>query len=417
MEKDGLRRQLEEWEEKEERWRSERRRLNSEIDKLESQLADAKAAAARKRTVEPAESKAADAASILKIQEAADERIKKAAAEWETERAQLKSQVNRLEGAVAEAITRASNPMRATQSVKEQFEVEVTRIAKEKTELEQAFLRGKTEWEQERLKMAGEMVKLRRAAQIMGRPVPKDDAAETNPKVLDLEKQLKEAHAKWTAEREQLVGQIHKLEESARQWDTERRQLNDHAAQLQQAFMQAEAKIQGHEAASRGINPSEEKLQELRRDKEALQRQLQEAQTAGDAERRRLEQQLQRMSETQAGVSNEVVDQLRKQYEQRLQEAIVQKTQLAEQLQSASSLLETERKRLSAAQAGGSSGRDTEVIKTEISRVETLISEIISIIDSPDTELSTIIRKNVEKAELDAYLRGILFSIGRKKEN
>jgi hypothetical protein len=79
----------------------------------------------------------------------------------------MKSQINRLEGAVAEAIARASNPMRATQSVKEQFEVQLNRVAKEKTELEQAFLRAKTEWEQEKLKMTGEMVKLRRAAQIM----------------------------------------------------------------------------------------------------------------------------------------------------------------------------------------------------------------------------------------------------------
>ena len=49
---------------------------------------------------------------------------------------------------------------------KKQFEAEMTRVAKDKTELEQAFLRGKTEWEQEKLKMTGEMVKLRRAAQI-----------------------------------------------------------------------------------------------------------------------------------------------------------------------------------------------------------------------------------------------------------
>jgi chromosome segregation ATPase len=417
MEKDGLRRQLEEMEEAAERWRTERRKLNAEIDKLESELADAKAALARKRTAAPAESKGADAASILKVQEAAEERVKKAAAEWETERAQLKSQVNRLEGAVAEAIARASNPMRATQSVKEQFEVEVSRIAKEKIELEQAFLRGKAEWEQERLKLAGEMVKLRRAAQIMGRPIPKGEAPEVNPKVRDLENQLQETLAKWTAEREQLVGQIHKLEESARQWDTERRQLNDHAAQLQQAFIQAEAKIQGYEAAARAPNPSQEKLQDLKSEKDALQRQMQDAQTSWDAERRRLEQQLQRMSETSERVSTEVVDQLRMQYEQRLQEAILQKTQLTRELQSASSLLESERSRLSAAQAGSSSGLDTEAIKAEISRVETSISEIIAIIDSPDTELATVIRKNVEKAELDSYLRGILFSLTGKKDD
>src|SRR5438105_14986703 len=118
MDKDGLKRQLDDMEEAAERWRTERRRLNAEIDKLESELADAKAAAARKRATAATESKASagDAAAILKAQEAAEEKIKKTAAEWETERAQLKSQINRLEGAVADAIARASNPMRATQS-------------------------------------------------------------------------------------------------------------------------------------------------------------------------------------------------------------------------------------------------------------------------------------------------------------
>jgi len=416
MEKEGLRRQLEDMEEAAERWRTERRRLNAEIDKLEAELADAKAAGARKRAAAQADPKPAgiEPAALLKIQEAADEKLKKATADWETERVQLKSQINRLEGAVADAIARASNPLRATQSVKEQFEVELNRVAKEKMELEQAFLRGKTEWEQERLKMAGEMVKLRRAAQIMGRVIPKEDAPEINPKVRDLESQLRENLAKWNTEREQLVGQIHKLEESALQWDTERRQLNDHAAHLQQAFMQAEAKIKTYEVAAQNPNLSEEKIQDLKRDKESLQTQLQESQNAWAEERRRLEQQLQRMSETRERVSNEVVDQLRKQYEQRLQEAIDQKTQLAQELQNASVLLESERSRLSAAQAGAPSGLDNEAIQAEIKRVEKSIGEIIAVIDNPDTELSTIIRKNVEKAELDAYLRGILYSIGRK---
>ena len=85
-----------------ERWRAEKRRLNSEIDRLEAALVDAKEAAARKRP--DSDAKEQDPAAIAKLQEAADEKLKKAAAEWETERARLTSQVNRLEGAVAEAI-------------------------------------------------------------------------------------------------------------------------------------------------------------------------------------------------------------------------------------------------------------------------------------------------------------------------
>jgi hypothetical protein len=44
-----------------------------------------------------------------------------------------------------------------------------------------------------------------------------------------------------------------------------------------------------------------------------------------------------------------------------------------------------------------------------------MIREIGEFIDDPTTELSSVIRKNVERAELDAYAKGILFSMGRSK--
>jgi hypothetical protein len=405
-----------------EQWRAERRRLNAEIDKLESALVDAKAAAStRKRGGAAEKPQTVDALAYAKVQEASEEKIRAARKEWEDERAKLLSKINRLEGAVADAIARASNPLRVTQSVKEQFEVELNRATKEKTEIEQAFLRAKTQWEQEKLKMTGEVVKLRRAAQIMGRPVPREDAPEVNPKVRDLENQLKDSLDQWNAERDRLVVQIHKLEEASRQWDTERRQLNDHAGQLQEAFLQAQAKIQTLEVAARSPNPAGAQAEEWKREKDALQLQLQETRNAREAERRdlnsqieRLGQQLQRMSDTRDRVSNEVVDQLRRQYEQKLHEAIQQKIQLAQQLQSASTLLESERARLSAAQKSSKSGLDSQIIAHEVARVEGQLTEIIAIIDNPETELSTVIRKNVEKAELDAYLRGILFTFGKK---
>jgi chromosome segregation ATPase len=422
MDKEALQRQLEDMEEESERWRTEKRRLNAEIDKLEAALADAKDTPGRKRASAPAgKPDAMDPVVLAKIQEAAEQKVNHAREQWERERAKLMSEINRLEGAVADAIARASNPLRVTQPVKEQFEVELNRVAKEKTEVEQAFLRAKTQWEQERLKMTREVVKLRSAAQIMGRPVPNDDSLESNPKVRDLEGHLKDNLAQWNAERSRLIAQVQKHEEAARRWDAERRQLNAHAGQLQQAYMQAEAKIQSYEVASRKQNPSEAHVEELKREKDTMQRQSMQARMAWDEERRKLssqieqlEQQLQRVSDSRDPVSNEVVDQLRLQYEKKLQEAIQQKTQLSDELQHASKLLENERARLSAAQNGTGTSLDNEEIAAEVARVEGQLSEIVAVIDNPNTELSTVIRKNVEKAELDAYLKGILFTLGKK---
>ena len=423
MDKDALRRQLDDMEEQSERWRAERRRMQAEIDKLENALADNRPAPSRKRGNAGEKAQPSiDPNIFAKLEEAADQKVEAARQEWAAERAKLLSQINRLEGSVAEAIERASNPMRTTQSVKEQFEIQLNRVVREKTEIEQAFLRAKSQWEQEKLKTAGEMVKLRSAAQIMGRPIPKDNTPEVNPKVLDLEKQLRNKLAEWNTERGFLSGQIQTLQQTSRQWDTERRQLNDHAGQLQQAFVQAQAKIQSLEIAARTVNPAEAQLDDMKREKESLQRQFQDGRNSWDGERRRLnaelerlEQQLQKMSlDKREHMSNEAVDQLRHQYEQQLQEAIQQKTQLAEQLKTASSMLELERTKLSAAHQGTGAGVNAETISAEVARVEGLLTQIIAIIDDPDTELSTVIRKNVEKAELDSYLKGILFALGKK---
>jgi hypothetical protein len=415
-------------EEQSERWRAERRRLNAEIDKLEAALEEQKAAAPSKRKdgakeVKEQKPQGIDPLAFVKLQHNADEKLKRANEDWETERAKLIAEVNRLEGAVAEAISRASNPLRVTQSIKEQFEVELNRALKDKTEIEQMHLREKSEWEQEKLRLAGEMVKLRRAAEIMGHPVPRENSKEANPKVRDLEKQLKENLGKWNAERERLVMQIQRLEESARQWDTERRRLNEHAGQLQQAFVQASAKIQTLEVAAREPSSSELKLEELKNQNAEVEQKLEAAQTRWDVERRdmhsqieRLQQQLQRTTDTSGRVSKEVVDQLRQQYEQRLHETTQQKTQLAKELESVNVLLEVERTRLSTGHApsnGSGAGLSSETINAEIARVETHLSQVMAIIDDPETELATVIRKNVEKAELDSYLKGILFSLGK----
>src|SRR5262245_30779058 len=295
MDKEAIQRQLEDMEEASERWRAERRRLNAEIDKLESALTDAKTAAARKRGGAAEKSQSADPSGPTELQDTADEKLKRLAEEWEAERAKLNSKINRLEGALAEAIARASNPLRVTQSVKEQFELELNRVAKEKTDVEQAFLRAKTEWEQEKLRMAAESVKIRRAAQIMGRPVPSKNSPELNPNVGDLKSQLKENLRKWNSEREQLVGQIRKLEETSRRWDAERRQLSDHAGELQQSLTQAQAKIQAFEVAARKPHPAKLEAEELKRENESLQRQLEESQEESAAEQRRLTSEIERL--------------------------------------------------------------------------------------------------------------------------
>jgi chromosome segregation ATPase len=54
---------------------------------------------------------------------------------------------------------------------------------------------------------------------------------------------------------------------------------------------------------------------------------------------------------------------------------------------------------------------NSDAVKNEVDRVEGLIKQIMALMDDSSTELSTVIRKNVEKAELESYLRGIRFAL------
>jgi hypothetical protein len=55
--------------------------------------------------------------------------------------------------------------------------------------------------------------------------------------------------------------------------------------------------------------------------------------------------------------------------------------------------------------------RETErvLLSREIERVESLIRDISSVINDPNAELPVVIQKDVERSELESYVRGIRF--------
>jgi chromosome segregation ATPase len=127
----------------------------------------------------------------------------------------------------------------------------------------------------------------------------------------------------------------------------------------------------------------------------------------------------QRLADESGPVDSQVIEQLRKQYDGRIQVMIQQKTQLTAELQKASKMLESERSRFAAAASAPGDKQpkiDQSRIDQEVARVEGLVKGITAMIDDPATELSTVIRKNVERAEWDAYLKGILFSLGKAQQ-
>jgi hypothetical protein len=100
-------------------------------------------------------------------------------------------------------------------------------------------------------------------------------------------------------------------------------------------------------------------------------------------------------------------------YEAQVEEAVNEvRTQLTNEMDSLRRELEEAKRAVAAAskRAAASDGSpEGDSILGEITRVEGLIQAISQIVEDPETELSIVIRKNVERAELESYLRGLRF--------
>src|SRR5262245_5699860 len=144
----------EEIEQSSEKWRAERRRLNSEIDRLEADLAEARQTG-RKATDAKSGGRTADPQEIAKIQAAAEEKVKKAAKDWEAEKAKLQAEVSRLQIGIADMIERSNNPLRSNLAEREKQDVRYDEAVRARRQAESALQAAKAEWEEEKVKLVG----------------------------------------------------------------------------------------------------------------------------------------------------------------------------------------------------------------------------------------------------------------------
>jgi len=575
-----------------EKWRAERRRLNSEIDRLETKVAETRET--RRKAPDPKAAKPADPEEIVKIQAAAEEKIKRALQTFEGEREKLQAEISRLQRGIADLIERSNNPLRANQVEKERYETRIDDALKAKRQAEEALLASKADWEQEKLKLVAETVKLRRQAPEKPRTGRDDEFVQQLEKKLDetlrsrdkladefdkvkvqtrfkqeefealtlqldqskkeranLEKQIRDlsrapgqpnqpqaSPGELSALRDQLEkaekertslekqlrdlsrtpapssekqpssGELGALRDQLEKAEKERasleRQLREssraqeklereldrsrqspviakeaHSAEIerlkdelrnaraeikqaasqvdevratagkeravlekqvrdasaQQEKLARELDKMQHGAGSAPQQPMSESAQ-ITKIKQEYQSAQAETRLAAATARQQHSAELTRLNEELAAarqklkqlegsqsasgdsVNSEIVEQLRQQYDQRMQAMIQEKTQLSDELRNVTSTLAEERMKLATPDAkntgsNNNHGINTEVVDAEVERIQEMIAGIARLIDDPETELSTVIRKNVERAELDAYLKGILFSLGR----
>ena len=366
-------------------WRSERRRLNAEIDQFETALAEAKEQ--NKKSPSTAKTSGIDPVEVAKMSAAAEERLAKAAREWESERARLLARHDRLERAVADAIEKSNNPLRSTLQIKEQFEQKLKEAVHVRQQLEDDFRKAERGWAEEKLRLTGKMVRLRRSDS--SQQPTQESAMRTED-----DGRLQELQAKFDAASSSF----------------------SRSNGISKRIGRLELQLGG--AAS-----AQAKLQE---EIGSLKAQWQVERASHQTKIQQMERTVAEISQTREQASSETVNQLRKQSEQKIEEMTQQKMDLSQELHAVSERLDAERARFKAeieelkknAEARPVAVADNPPdpsIASEVARIENVIHEITAVIDNPDTELSMVIRKNVEKAELDAYLKGILFSLGQGK--
>ena len=354
-------------------------------------------------------------------------RLHSAKTEWDAEKASLTGEAAKLRQSAATAnVPRKADDQldkRLQEAVRmrdglaadlEKARQELSRLKEaHSAELQNVTARlhsAKTEWNSEKASLAGEAARLRQSATTANVPRKADDQLDKRLQeairtrdglATDLEKskheiaKLKETHS---AELQDFTGRYIKtrtdLEKQLRESEEARGKLERDLGKALQTSAQPDG------ALSEEVSQLKKRLEEVQEEKKRL---------------------VIRLAETSDLVSADVVNDLKQQFEVRMQEIIQENSRLSEKVKNATSQLEGEGGRVKAADGSGQNGAplttlEASAIDEEVKRVEELAAEIARLIDDPDTELATVIRKNVERAALEAYLKGILFSLGRGKK-
>jgi len=275
------------------KWRTERRRLNAEIDRLETALADNRDS---RRKTGDAKTSRTETLDVAKVQAAADEKLKKATQDWDGERTKLQNEIARLQRGVAELLERANNPMRAGQAAREQLESKLEEALKTKQQAEQALLDANAQWEKEKLKLTGEMIKLRRSIGQKGVPLEEDRSREK-----ELEKQLADA----TRKRQELEADIEKTRAEVRQvregQSAEIQQLTSQLNNIRDAAAKEYADLtererrehtQSRDSLDRDLQKARARIQELEADADRARAEILRIRESQTAEVQRLTVQL-----------------------------------------------------------------------------------------------------------------------------
>jgi chromosome segregation ATPase len=196
--------------------------------------------------------------------------------------------------------------------------------------------------------------------------------------------------------------------------ESEKQILADEIDKLKTAVRESESRIDpGELDAIRDELLS--KLSDSERGREAIREKHEAAATAWDDQRQQLETGLtearRESSEKADGIENEIREKLTLDYEFKLKELTFQKDQLEQKVSDAEATAHQATTTEGTPSGGDTDGVDSQAMLAEIATVDQQIIEVTAFIDDPNSSLPAVIRKNVERSELEAYKRGLSYRV------
>ena len=293
-----------------------------------------------------------------------------------------------------------------------------------KEDVKRQFESAAGQWEMERQQLCQEITKLGEARTANLAAQGKELAelemklSEVSHEKARLQEEFRVAESHWNTERNSLKSEMEQSrEESLSRFETdmeqlkadfEDRRLKDIAASEAAAeFFFAEK----FDAAKQEFERREQEIQAT-----ANQR-FQEKSGEFDAERKEFHQRIATLEE-EITRSKKMLQQvirtpLSRELEAKLEDVTREKTRLEEEVREANARRNAEGQGLETTQAARNDTRDfSDAVKAEIARIESRELEICQTIQDPSMDLGTQIRLDRERSELEAYLKGLRYSIG-----
>jgi chromosome segregation ATPase len=218
--------------------------------------------------------------------------------------------------------------------------------------------------------------------------------AETNSQRLRAEREFMRARADWESEKARLMRELKELQQLV----SDIPNLNISTRRHYVSESAADARIRELETqlseARTTILRSNETASVATKDLAAARREAAKLSSA--------------LAEIPGPADSRAVEQLRREYEAKIQDLAQEKDRLMQQLAALRAEgQEHDRSTPGPPEASAATGADS--IDAEARRVEASIAAIEKLFDEPDTTASVIARKKAERAELEAYRRGLVF--------